>query len=189
MIIHGDTLISEDIFEQNFICHIDKCKGICCVEGDYGAPLEEEEIPIIQSHLEAIKPYMSVKGLEVLAKDGFYEKDKDGDLVTTCVKKRDCVFAISENGIYKCAIEKAYLDNKIDFHKPISCHLYPIRLSKVSEFTAINYSRWYICSAACKLGDKEKVPMYAFLKQPLIRRFGEEWYKDLEDIAEIYKVK
>ncbi len=183
MIIHEETLISEDILDKEFICDLDKCKGACCVEGDIGAPLEQGEIDLINDNLDHIMPYMNNAGLKLLAMRGFHERDPDGDLVTTCVQGRDCVFAIREEGIYKCAIEKSYLEGKSTFIKPISCHLYPIRLEKVHDMTALNYSRWYICSPACALGKRERVSIYQFLKGPLIRRFGDSWYAGLEEIA------
>jgi hypothetical protein len=184
MIIHGETLISEDVLEKEFVCNLSACSGACCVEGEFGAPLDEEEIAEIDRNLEAIKPYMTAQGRRKIARGIFAERDPDGDLVTKCIKGRDCVFAISENGIYKCAIEKAFEDGKSDFRKPISCHLYPIRISKVGEYEALNYSKWDICSDACKLGQKLKVPVYKFLRAPLIRKFGEEWYSELEGIGE-----
>jgi hypothetical protein len=184
MLIHGNTLISEDILEKEFVCNLSACKGACCVEGDYGAPLLESELEDIDRNLEAIKEYMTPEARKKIAKGGYSELDPDGDLVTKCISGRDCVFAISENGIYKCAMEKAYEDGKTDFHKPISCHLYPIRISEVGEYEALNYNKWEICSAACTLGKKLSVPVYSFLKGPLMRKYGAEWYKGLEEIAE-----
>lgn len=186
MILLGDTLVSLEIFDNEFVCNLSDCKGACCVEGDYGAPLSAGEVSTIQKYIENIKPYMNEKGKRLLAKKGFSEEDPDGDLVTTCVSGRDCVFAIDENGVYKCAIEKAYENGDIDFRKPSSCHLYPIRLNQVGGYTALNYSRWDICSAACTLGKELKVPVYKFLKDALIARFGQEWYAELELVAQEY---
>lgn len=183
MIIHENTLISEDILEKEFVCNLSACKGACCVEGDYGAPLLDEELNDIDRNLEAIKPYMTARGRSRIEEGGYSELDPDGDLVTKCIGGRDCVFAISEGGIYKCAIEKAYEEGKSDFRKPVSCHLYPVRISEVGEYLALNYSRWDICSPACSLGEKLRVPVYRFLKEPLIRKFGAGWYHSLEEIA------
>ncbi|MCX6351626.1 MAG: DUF3109 family protein [Bacteroidetes bacterium] len=190
MIQHEGTLISLDVLEEDFVCNLSQCKGACCVEGDFGAPLNEDEIEIIERDLEAIKPFMTAVAVTQIEEMGFAEKDPDGDLVTQCIKGRDCVFAISEKGVYKCAIEKAYEAGKTDFKKPISCHLYPIRLSELQDYTAINYSVWDICTPACTLGKELKVPVYKFLKEPLQRKFGVQWYKDLELIAkEFLKTK
>ena len=184
MIQHDGTLISLDVLEEDFVCNLSKCKGAGCVEGDFGAPLNEDEIAIIEKDLEAIKPFMTSIAVKQIEEMGFAEKDPDGDLVTQCIKGRDCVFAIDEAGVYKCAIEKAFEAGKTDFKKPISCHLYPIRLSTLKEYTAINYSVWDICAPACTLGKELKVPVYRFLKEPLQRKFGEQWYADLEEIAQ-----
>lgn len=183
MIIHEQTLISEDILEKEFVCNLSACKGACCVEGDYGAPLLDAELLDIDRNLEAIKPYMTPQGRKRIEKGGYSELDPDGDLVTKCISGRDCVFAISEDGVYKCAIEKAYEAGESDFHKPISCHLYPIRISEVGEYEALNYNRWDICSPACTLGQKLRIPVFQFLKAPLVRKYGTEWYKGLEEIA------
>jgi hypothetical protein len=183
MLIHENTLISEDIFEKDFVCNLAACKGACCVEGDFGAPLLDEELEHIDRNLEAIKKYMTPEAKQKIAKGGYSEIDPDGDLGTKCINGRDCVFAITENGVYKCAMEKAYEAGESDFHKPISCHLYPIRISQVGEYEALNYNKWDICSPACTLGKQLKVPVYAFLKGPLTRKYGAEWYKSLEEIA------
>jgi hypothetical protein len=186
MIIHEHTLISPDIFEMEFACNLNKCKGACCVEGEFGAPLAEMELEVIDSQLENIRPYMTHKAKALLDKEGFYEKDIDGDLVTKCLSGRDCIFAINEEGVYKCSIDKAWQDGKSNFRKPISCHLYPIRISQVGEYTALNYDRWDICSPACEMGKSLGMPVYKYLKDALIRNFGEKWYSELEIIAEEY---
>jgi hypothetical protein len=185
MLIVGQALVSEDILEKNFVCHLDKCKGECCVSGDRGAPLVEEEIPVIQNDLEVIKPFMDADGLALLNKHGFYETDPDdGELVTTCRQDGACVFVVFENGITQCAIEKANKAGKTDFKKPMSCHLYPIRASVYGDYTVLNYNKWDICSPACKYGDELNVPLYMFLKEPLIRKFGPQWYTELEEVVE-----
>ncbi|MBT3302602.1 MAG: DUF3109 family protein [Bacteroidetes bacterium] len=183
--VHIDnTLVSFDLFKEQFICDLPNCLGACCVEGDFGAPLEQEEVKVVADNLEKIKPYMTAAGLELLKKDGFHETDPDGDLVTTCVNGRDCVFVYHEKSIYSCAIEKAFLNNEIDFRKPISCHLYPVRLGKVKEMVSVSYNEWHICSPARVLGKQEGVPLYVFLKDALIRRFGISWYTQMDEIAD-----
>ena len=185
MIIIENALVSEDILENNFICDIEKCKGTCCIEGDAGAPLNQDELKIIQSQLYFIKPYLSDEAIQDIERRGFYEKDKDGDLVTTCQPDGLCNFAsIDKQGILACGMEQAYLDGKTTYKKPISCHLYPIRISQVGQYEALNYHSWDICKAACALGEKHKTPVYSFLKEALIRKFGEEWYNTLDEIAE-----
>jgi hypothetical protein len=186
MIIHQNTLISEDIIENNFICNLEKCKGACCVEGEFGAPLEEEEIKILESEFENIKPFLSDAGIKAIRKNGVWEKARDGDIVTTCLPNGQCNFSTYENGILGCGIEKAFKEGKTTFRKPISCHLYPIRITKVAEFDALNYSRWDICKPACNLGNKHKLPIYKFLKEALIRKYGEDWYTELELICDAY---
>lgn len=181
MILIENTVISDDIAEKFFVCNLDKCKGACCVEGDLGAPLEEVELPILDEIYDVVKPYLSKEGIEAIEKQGKYILDEEGDYSTTTIDNRECAYAIyDERGILKCGIEQAYLDGKIDFKKPISCHLYPIRVTKYDEFHALNYDRWSICSPACELGEQLSVPVYKFLKEPLIRAFGEEWYEELE---------
>lgn len=184
MILVENTVISDDVAEKFFVCNLEKCKGACCVEGDLGAPLEESELPILEEIYEQVKPYLSKEGIEAIEKQGKYIKDWEGDFSTTTIDEKECAYAIyDERGILKCGIEQAYLDGKISWKKPISCHLYPIRITKYDEYEAINYNRWSICSDACELGEKLSVPVYQFLKEPLIRKYGEKWYKELEHEA------
>ncbi len=181
MVQIDNVLLSDDIIDQFFICNIEKCKGACCVEGDSGAPLEHKEIQILEDILPLVLPYMSEKGKETVAQKGTFEKDSDGDFVTTTIDNRECVFAFyDEQKKLHCAIEKAFLEGKTDFQKPISCHLYPIRAQNFGESTILNYDRWSICSSACELGSKNKVKVYQFLEKPLIRKFGSEWYENLK---------
>ncbi len=188
MLIIGEALVSEDIFEKNFVCHLEKCKGQCCVSGDRGAPLVGEEIVIIQNNIEAIKPFMDAAGLDLLSKNGFHEIDPDdGELITTCREGGACVFVIFEKGITQCAIEKAHKAGKTDFKKPMSCHLYPIRAAHYGDYTVLNYDKWDICSPACSLGEELNFPVYQFLKEPLVRKMGAEWYEVLESVAEDWK--
>ncbi|MCU0323858.1 MAG: DUF3109 family protein [Spirosomaceae bacterium] len=181
MILIEDTVISDDIAEKFFVCNLEKCKGACCVEGDLGAPLEEAELPILDDIYDAVKPYLSKEGIEAIEKQGKYILDEEGDYSTTTIDNKECAYAIyDDRGILKCGIEQAYLDGKTNFKKPISCHLYPIRITKYDQYHALNYDRWSICSPACELGEQLSVPVYKFLKEPLIRAFGEDWYQELE---------
>ncbi len=180
MILVDNAVISDDIKEQFFVCDLTACKGACCVEGDLGAPLEESELKELEDAFEAVKPYLSEEGLRAIEKSGLYIKDFEGDFSTTTINDRECAFAIyDENKVLKCGIEQAYFDGKTSFRKPVSCHLYPIRITKYDHYDALNYDRWDICSAACTLGDKLGVPVYKFLKDALIRKYGEAWYAEL----------
>ncbi len=184
-----DTLVSEELKTICFSCDLSQCKGDCCVQGDAGAPLEEEEIAILEDYLEEIKPYMTREGLEVVGKNGVFDYDTDGEYVTPLVNDRECAFVYFKNSISYCAIEKAWLEEKTDFQKPISCHLYPIRLSKLKHHTAVNYHRWDICKAALLKGKQENLPLYRYLKAPLIRKFGESWYRKLTQALENDQLK
>ena len=181
MILVGKAVLSEDLRENFFVCDLEKCKGACCVEGDAGAPLEEEEIGVLDKIYPLIKGYLTEEGIETIERQGTWVYDQDGDKVTPTIGDNGaCAYALTdERGILKCGIEQAYLDGKVDFKKPISCHLYPIRITKYDDFEALNYDRWDICDAACVLGNKLGVPVYKFLKEPLIRKYGEGWYAEL----------
>lgn len=184
----GDAIVASDIIEENFLCDLSACMGECCVEGDAGAPLEEDEVKIIEDLLSEVWDDLSPAAQAVIKEHGVAYRDHDGDMVTSIVNGKDCVFTYyDEKGISKCAIEKAYREGRTNFYKPISCHLYPIRLQKYKDFTAVNYHRWSICKAAVLLGKKEGLKVYEFLKEPLIRRFGEDWYNELVLVAEEYK--
>ena len=185
MIQIDDKLISEDLFSEEFVCNLAKCKGICCVEGDAGAPLDEDETKILDEIYPKIKPYLSPEGIQAIEEQGTYTLDFEGDLVTPLVNNAECAYVIfDEKGYTKRAIEKAYEDGVIDWQKPISCHLYPIRITEYSNFSAINYHEWDICSDACTLGKELGVKVYQFLKKPLIRKYGEEFYQTLSEAAE-----
>lgn len=180
MIKVGEVLVSDDIRSVEFVCHLEKCKGACCVEGDLGAPLEEDELEQMKAIQKKVKPYLTQAGKEAIKKQGPYILDEDGDYSTPTIGGRECAYAhYNKEGILKCGIEQAYLDGKIGFRKPISCHLYPIRITKKKDFEAVNYHKWSICSAACAYGASLKVPLYKFLKEPLIRKYGNEWYDEL----------
>ena len=185
MIQIDDKLISEDLFSEEFVCNLAKCKGICCVDGDAGAPLDEDETKILDEIYPKIKSYLRPEGIQAIKEQGTYTLDFEGDLVTPLVNNAECAYVIfDEKGYTKCAIEKAYEDGVIDWQKPISCHLYPIRITEYSNFSAINYHEWDICSDACTLGKELGVKVYQFLKKPLIRKYGEEFYQTLSEAAE-----
>lgn len=180
MIKVGEVLVSDDIRKVEFVCHLEKCKGACCVEGDLGAPLEEDELALMHEIQDGVKSYLSEEGLKAIAEQGPYILDEDGDYSTPTIGGRECAYAIYDNtGTLKCGIEQAWLDGKVGFRKPISCHLYPIRITKKKDFEAVNYHKWSICSAACSHGQALKVPLYKFLREPLIRKYGEKWYGEL----------
>ena len=176
----GETIISLDVIEKYFVCNLDKCKGNCCIYGDSGAPLEKNEAKQIKKKINIIKKYLTEKGKEVIKNMGVSMIDSDGDLVTPLIDNAACAYVYFDNGIAKCAIEKAFLEKKIDFRKPVSCHLYPIRIKKYSTFDAVNYDQWDICKSARKLGAEKQVNVFRFLKEPLIRKYGEEWFSELE---------
>jgi hypothetical protein len=174
------TLVSLDISEKNFFCDLNKCKGACCVQGDSGAPLKSEEAEILEKLYPEIKPFLRKEGIEAIESLGKYLIDADGDTVTPLVNNKECAYAVFENGIAKCGIEKAFIAGKISFQKPISCHLYPIRVTKYSTFDALNYHRWEICKPAIENGDKKNIPIYIFLKDALKREYGDAWYEQLQ---------
>ncbi len=185
MILIDDTCISDDIAEKFFVCNLEKCKGACCVEGDLGAPLEVAELQVLEDIYETVKPYLTPEGIKAIEEQGKYIEDWEGDYSTTTINDKECAYAFyDETKTLKCGIEQAYLDGKVDFKKPISCHLYPIRITKYDNFHALNYDRWSICSDACTFGEKLGVEVYKFLKEPLIRAYGEEWYDQLSQEIE-----
>ena len=180
MIIVDDKIVSDDLVSVYFSCNLHACHGDCCVEGDEGAPLEEEEIGILEDALDEIKPYMRAEGLEVVNEFGVFDYGVDGDYVTPLVNDRECAFVYFENGIAFCAIEQAYRKGLIDFMKPISCHLYPIRINKYRTFEAVNYHQWPVCAPALEQGKQQGIPVYKAMKEPLVRKYGAEWYRKLE---------
>ncbi|MBE9469497.1 MAG: DUF3109 family protein [Bacteroidetes bacterium] len=177
------TIVSLNLIEKKFVCDLQACKGACCVVGDSGAPLEEEELEIFDNIFSTVEPYLSEEGKKTIDEQGCYTVDDDNDYVTPLINNRECAYTIFEDGIAKCAIEKAFFDKKISFRKPISCHLYPVRIKKYKEFDAVNYETNKLCVDAVKLGNKLGVPVYEFLKEPLTKKYGEEWYKELEYAA------
>lgn len=180
MIQIDEKLVSKSIFDRKFVCDLNACKGACCVEGEGGAPLADNEVLEIEKNLPEILPYMNEEGKKVLNEQGIWYRDRDGDKATTLVNGEECSFVYFEgDGTAKCAIEKAYNEGKIDFLKPISCHLYPIRVREYKNFVSVNYHEWEICEPACSCGDKLDVATYRFLKEPIIRKFGTEFFNQL----------
>ena len=180
MIQIGDKIVSKDLFDFHFICHLQKCEGNCCVFGDSGAPLDDTEVKILDQHIESIKPFMRAEGIREVNEQGSWMVDRDGDKVTPLVNREECAYVIFEDGIAWCAIEKAYNKGVVPFQKPVSCHLYPIRVSPLKTGVALNYHRWSICEPARILGKKEQVPVFRFLKDPISRVYGSEFYEELE---------
>lgn len=185
MLVIDNTLITDEVLEKHFVCDLNACKGACCVKGDYGAPLEDDELEMVDKVYEKVKPYMTPAGIEAVEKQGKYLLYEKKEWVTPLIKGKECAYTFfDEGGIAKCAIEKAYYEGKVKWKKPISCHLYPIRITKQKNgLEALNYDKWSICKAACKLGDSLKVPVFKFLKDSLTRKYGKEWYKQLEIAA------
>ncbi len=185
-----DKIISTQIFERKFVCDLNACKGACCIEGDAGAPLTLEEVDILEETFEVIKPFMRKEGVDIVEEQGVFYMDQDNEPVTSLVNDAECAFVyFDDNGITKCAVEQAHIEGKSDFKKPISCHLYPIRVKQFDDFTALNYDVWNICSDACTLGEQLAVPVYQFLKEPIIRAFGAPFFKELEVVSEEIKKK
>ena len=188
MILIGETLLSEDLFDEEFVCNLGACKGACCVEGDAGAPLEEHELGKLEEAYDLAKDYVPKAGQEWIDKLGTFTVDTDGDFVTSLVNGKECVFTtFDKNGTAKCGLENAHRDGVTQWKKPSSCHLYPIRIQKLDEYEALNYHKWNICSDACTLGKELKVPVFRFLKDPLITRYGEDWYNLVEEAFEVWK--
>lgn len=175
-----DCLVSESVFQEAFSCDLDRCQGACCVEGEAGAPLEQEEVNFLAKEWEQIEPYLPETGRKAITEQGTHVLGFDGDFETPLVNGKECAYTLfTEKGIAQCGIEKAYHEGAVTQNKPISCHLYPLRIKKHKEFTAINYHQWNICKAACALGDQLKKPVYEFVKSALIRKFGQPWYDEL----------
>lgn len=190
MIEIQQTLLSDELFEEHFICDLCKCKGQCCVDGESGAPLTQEECEQINEILPVIWKELSPKAQALINRQGIAYRDDDGELVTSIIHGEECVFTwFDAEGVCRCAIDTAYREGRINVQKPLSCHLYPIRLTEYTDFTAVNYHRWSVCRSAVRLGRKEGVPLYLFLREPLIRCFGEEWYREVCDVAALLKEK
>lgn len=188
MIAIKDKLVSRDLVEKEFVCNLKKCKGMCCVLGDEGATVEEDEAKIMEEIYEKVKPYLTEKGISEIEANGKVVKDKKGIWATPLVEGKECAYvAFDDQGVALCGIEMAHRDGKIDFKKPVSCHLYPVRVKRYEMYEAVNYEKWDICSPACSLGKELGVPVYQFLKEPLIRKYGEEFYEELDRTAQHLK--
>lgn len=183
----GKTIVSEDLLERDFVCNLSACKGACCVQGESGAPLEKEETQILDEIYPTIKPILRKQGVDAIEGQGAWIKSDFGELETPLVDGEECAYVVfDEAGIAKCGIEEAYNQGMINFKKPISCHLYPVRVKEYSSFAAVNYHKWDICDAACELGKSLQIPVYKFVKEALIRKFGEDWYVELEKVADLH---
>jgi hypothetical protein len=183
MVQIDDKIISLDVFERKFVCDLSVCKGDCCVEGESGAPLEDEETQILEDIYPVVKPYLTGEAIIEIEKQGQWVVDGDGDKVTPIINGKECVYAYyDDDKICKCAIEKAHQQGLVDFKKPISCHLYPIRVTRYKDFEALNYHDWPICQGAKVLGKRSGVPVYQFLKNPIVRKYGEAFYQAMEEI-------
>jgi hypothetical protein len=184
MVEIGKTLVSFDVFREFFLCDLEMCRGACCIEGDSGAPLEEEEAKFIETDFDSFSCFLPEEHRLVIEHQGFTLTDKDGDLVTPLVNNRQCAYSFfDEEGILKCSIEKAWQFGLTNFRKPVSCHLFPVRINHYRHYDAVNYERIDICKSGRECGMKNQLPLYRFLKEPLIRKYGESWYNELESIA------
>ncbi|NMH24779.1 DUF3109 family protein [Flavobacterium solisilvae] len=183
----GKTIVSEDILEKDFVCNLSACHGACCVDGDAGAPLSKEETKILEEIYPKVKPFLRKEGIKAIERLGTWVVGTDQDLETPLIDNKDCAYVIFDGKTALCGIEQAYNQGIVDWKKPVSCHLYPIRVKDFSTFAAVNYDRWDICNDACTLGKELQVPVYKFVKEALIRKFGAEWYSDLEKVAEELK--
>lgn len=186
MLIIGNTIISDEVVKEQFVCNLNVCKGDCCVKGDAGAKLEDEELGILEDIYPLVEPFLTDEGKAAIAREGLYVHDEELGFTTTLIHGAACAYVVYDQaGVALCGIQKAFEAGVIDFPKPISCHLYPIRISKFNnDYEAVNYERWSICKAACKLGKKLKVPVYVFLKEPLVRKYGEDFYQQLDAMAQ-----
>ncbi len=180
MIQIGDKIVSRELFENHFICDLPSCHGNCCVIGDSGAHLEEDEAVVLSNHINEIRPYLRREALRAIDEQGSWVIDDDGDKVTPLIGREECAYVVFNDGIARCAIEQAFEEGTISFRKPVSCHLYPIRVNKMGKGIALNYHRWGICEPARIMGKKEGVPVFMFLKDPIERVYGKEFYQELE---------
>ena len=180
----GKTIVSEAIIEKDFVCNLSACKGACCIDGDAGAPLSQEESIILKDIYPKVKPFLRQAGIDAIEAQGTFTTTEDGELETPLIDGADCAYVIfDEKNTALCALEEAYNQGETTWKKPVSCHLYPIRIKEYSAFSAVNYEKWDICDDACSLGKELQVPVYKFVKEALIRKFGESWYAELEKVA------
>lgn len=189
MIQIGSTILSLDVIEKKFACNYAKCKGICCVEGDAGAPLTDEEITQIEQALPDILPLLSPENQKTITQKGIFYIDLDKEKVTSLVNHAECAFVITENSMYSCAIERAWEQGKCELQKPISCHLYPIRIKKYHDFEGVHYDSWHICKDAIVKGNNKGIRVFEFCKTALIRKYGKDWYAELEIIASQWELE
>jgi len=180
----GKTIVSEAIIENDFVCNLSACKGACCIDGDAGAPLTKDETQILEDIYPKVKPFLRQESIAVIEAQGTSITTALGELETPLINGADCAYVIfDEKNTALCAIEEAYNQGGVSWKKPVSCHLYPIRVKEYTEFSAVNYDKWEICDDACSLGKELQVPVYKFVKEALIRKFGEDWYAELEKVA------
>ena len=179
----GDKVITLDLITEKFVCDLNKCKGACCVDGESGAPLESEEVEILDKEYPDIAPYLREEGNRAIEKQGTWVVDHDKETVTPLIEGKECAYAIFEGGFARCGIEKAFEAGATTFRKPISCHIYPIRVKGYRGFTALNYDRWKICDPARTCGEENNVPVYRFLRESIVRKYGEDFYKKLEILS------
>jgi hypothetical protein len=177
------TIISEEILEKEFVCNLSACKGACCVDGDAGAPLDASEVEKLKEIYSKVKPFLRKEGIRAIEEQGTSVVGLDGEPETTLIEGKDCAYVIFDGKTALCGIEQAYNQGIVDWKKPVSCHLYPIRVKDFTEFAAVNYDKWDICDPACSLGQELEVPVYKFVKEALVRKFGEDWYLELEKVA------
>ena len=180
----GKAIVSEEIIQKDFLCNLSACKGACCIDGEAGAPLEKEETKILEAIYPKVKLFLRKESIKAIEKQGAFITTEEGDFETPLIDGADCAYVIfDKKGIALCALEEAYNQGVTSWKKPVSCHLYPVRVKDYSEFSAVNYEKWEICDDACALGKELQVPIYKFVKEALIRKFGEDWYAELEKVA------
>ncbi len=184
----GKTLVSEEIIEKDFVCNLTACKGACCVDGDAGAPLEEEETRKLEEIYPEVKAFLRPEGIEAIESQGAWVIGEDGEQETPLIAGKECAYTVFDaKGVAKCGIEEAFNQGATSWRKPVSCHLYPVRVTEYTSLTAVNYHKWQLCDPACELGNQLQVPVYRFVRDALIRKFGEEWYAELEEVARQYR--
>ena len=183
----GKTIVSEDILLKDFVCNLSACHGACCVDGDAGAPLSVEETKILEDIYPKVKPFLRKEGIAAIEAQGTWTTGTDGDLETPLIDNKDCAYVIFDGKTALCGIEQAYNQGIVDWKKPVSCHLYPIRIKEYSDFAAVNYHKWHICDDACSLGQELGVPVYQFVKEALVRKFGQQWFDELDKVAKELK--
>ena len=186
MLIVRNVLVSEELIDRCFCCDIEQCKGLCCVDGDMGAPVAPDEVAELEAHYPVFRKYMTEEGVAVVEEGGTFVFNGDDSFETPLVGSNNaCAFAYVEDGVVKCAIEKCFRNGEIPFRKPISCYLYPIRIKRVGDYEALNYDDWPVCKTAVANGNRLKIPVYRFLKEPLIAKYGEDWYAELEEMVRL----